>query len=122
MDEQKAAAGQNLKYHWRKLRSRRDCEKHAQGMFFVLASLGSLALLAPKSAAADLSSEEWRGNAARACPVDMRERRTPERSEGGSVHRSDYAHTKTAPQGGRFGMAEPEGFEPSIGLYNPITV
>ena len=65
-----------------------------------LGSLGvdtlTLPTLAPKSAAADLS------NGVR-LPIRLR-------------------HTKTAPQGGRFGMAEPEGFEPSIGLYNPITV
>ena len=65
-------------------------------MFFVLALLGSLTSLAPKSAAADLSNT-------------------------GPSTDPDSAIKKGATRA-PFLMAEPEGFEPSIRLFNRITV
>jgi len=58
--------------------------KHAQGMFFVLALLGSLTSLAPKSAAADLSNKASFTDPTTAIP-------------------------KRPHKGGRFGMAEDWG-------------
>jgi hypothetical protein len=46
--ELRRAAGELVKLGAERFLRRRDCSEHAQGMFLVLATLGSLALLAPK--------------------------------------------------------------------------
>ena len=84
----------------------REDEKHAQGMFLVLAARGSLTPFAPKIACWRFCRTEG------SSPIRLRH---PVRAL--FVGRSLFPLAQCANR-----MAEPEGFEPSIGLYNPITV
>ena len=74
-----------------------------KGMFLVFASLRSLGFASrPKSAVADFVEQGFR------MPIRLRHPLLSVAVESSSLRQQ--------------GMAEPEGFEPSIRLYNRITV